>query len=154
MLWCYLYCELTSGVRQSGVLSTYLFAVYIDDLIIDVVRQSGGCTFHFVSVCIVVYADDFNIVSSFCGHLTTACEVVWSELTISFELAINLKKSICTTIGPRFNAPFTNIVTSDGMQRSSIRYLGVFIIWSRISKCFLQHAKQSFSEHSVRFMVE
>jgi len=44
-----------SGVRQ-GVLP-YLFAVWIDDLIIDIVRQSGGCTFHFVSVCIV-YADD------------------------------------------------------------------------------------------------
>jgi len=48
--------KLLSEVCRGGVLSPYLFAVYIDDLIIDIVRQYGGCTFHFVSVCIVVYA--------------------------------------------------------------------------------------------------
>jgi len=40
---------LTSGVRQIGVLSPYLFTVYID----DIVRQSESCTFHFVLICIV-----------------------------------------------------------------------------------------------------
>jgi len=55
--------KLTSWVRQGYVLSSYLFAVYIDDLIIDIVRQSGGCTFHFVSVCIVVYADDIILLA-------------------------------------------------------------------------------------------
>ena len=35
---------LSSGIRQGGVLWPYLFVVYIDDLIIDIVKKSFGCT--------------------------------------------------------------------------------------------------------------
>jgi Reverse transcriptase (RNA-dependent DNA polymerase) len=134
------------SIRQGGVLSPYLFAVYINDLIIDIARQSGGCTFHFVSACIVVYADDIILLApsvSALQQLVSMCEVNLQSL----ELAINIRKSVCTRIGPRFNAPCTNIVTSDGSALrwvDSIRYLGVFIARSRIFKCSLQHAKQSF----------
>ena len=67
----------------------------------------------------------------------------------SFELAVDIKKSVCTMIDPRFNAPCTNIVTSDGsggalQSVDSSRYHGVFIIRSRIFKCSLHHAEQSF----------
>jgi len=46
--------------------------------------------------------------------------------------------SLYTRIGPRFNVPCTNIVTSDGSALQWVdnkRYLGVFIIQSRIFKC-------------------
>jgi hypothetical protein len=35
--------KLNFGVRQGGVLSPYLFAVYIDDIIETVVKQQIGC---------------------------------------------------------------------------------------------------------------
>jgi len=137
---------LTCGIRQGGVLSPYLFAVYIDDLIIDIVKQSVGCTSHFVSVCIVVYADDILLLAPSVAalqRLVSLCELNLQSL----DLAINIKKSICTRIGPRFNAPCTKITTFDGSTLQwvdSIRYLGVFIVRSRIFKCSLHHAKQSF----------
>ena len=87
--------------------------MYIDDLITDITRQPGGCTVHFVSVCIVVYADDIILLAPSVGalqRLVSLCEVNLQSL----ELTINIKKSICTRIGPRFNAPCTNMVTSDG----------------------------------------
>ena len=65
----------------------------------------------------------------------------------SLDLAINVKKSVCTRIGPRFNAPCANIVTSDGSSLQwvdSVRYLGVYIIRYRCFKSSLHHAKQSF----------
>jgi len=104
--------KLTSGVRQGGVLSSYLFAVYIDDLIIDIERQYGCCTFHFVS--------------SFCGRLTTACKLVWRELATTWIRYQYQEVSLYTRSGPRFNGPCTNIVTSDSSALQwvdSIRYL-------------------------------
>ena len=50
--------NITCGVRQGGVLSPYLFSVYIDDLIKEL-RQSGhGIYLGRVFVGCVVYADD------------------------------------------------------------------------------------------------
>ena len=76
-------------------------------------------------------------------RLVTVC----GSILQSLDLAINIKKSVCTRIGPRCNAPCANIVTSDGKSLQwvdSIRYLGVFITRHRNFKCSLHHAKQSF----------
>jgi len=138
---------------------SYLLALYFDELIFDIVRQSGGCTYHFVSVCIV-YADDIILLAlsvAALQRLVSLCE----ENLLSLELAINIKKSVCTRIGPRFNAPCTKIVTSDGSALQwvdSMLYATedprCFLIRSRIFKCSLEHTKQSFSAYSMRFMVK
>jgi hypothetical protein len=138
--------RITCGIRQGGVLSPYLFAIYIDDLIIDIVKQSFGCTSHFVSVCIVVYADDILLLAPSVVALQRLVSLCEFNLQL-LDLAINIKKSVCTRIGPRFNASCANIAISDGSTLQwvdSLRYLGVFIVRSRIFKCSLHHAKQSF----------
>ena len=86
-------------------------------------------------------------------RLVSLCEVNLQSL----ELTINIKKSICTIIGPRFNAPCTIIVTSDG---SALNGLTVYVT-SVSSLC--DHETSSvhyimesnhFSVHSMRFMVK
>ena len=137
---------LSSGIRQGGVLSPYLFAVYIDDLIIDIVKKSFGCTYNFVSICIVVYADDILLLAPSLAALQQLVSLCEFHLQL-LDLAINIKKSFCTRIGPRFNAQCTNIVTFDGSALhwvDSLRYLGIFIVRARSFKCSLLHAKQSF----------
>jgi hypothetical protein len=69
--------SLTCGIRQGGVLSPYLFAIYIDYLIRDIIKLSIGCISHFVSVCIV-YADDILLLDPSVAalqRLVLACDV-------------------------------------------------------------------------------
>jgi len=47
-----------SGVRQSGVLSPYLFALHINDLIDDVRNSSFGIYIGTVFVGCILYADE------------------------------------------------------------------------------------------------
>jgi len=51
------------GIRQGGVLSPYLFALYIDS-IVDRVRSHGlGCCITAVSVIVFLYADDILLLA-------------------------------------------------------------------------------------------
>ena len=57
------YFPIPSGVRQGGILSPYLWAVYVDDLIIKL-RESGyGCYIASIFVACVLYADDVALMS-------------------------------------------------------------------------------------------
>ena len=57
------------GVRQGGVLSPYLFALYVDDLISQL-RQSGyGLHIGQYFAGCVVYADDIALLSVSCYGL-------------------------------------------------------------------------------------
>ena len=62
-------------------------------------------------------------------------------------MSINIKKSVCLRIGPRFDAECSDIVTSTGHVLPwvrEIRYLGVFILCGRHFKCSSDNAKRSF----------
>jgi len=62
-------------------------------------------------------------------------------------MVINNKKSCCICIGPRSNITSAAISMSTGAiipWMDEIRYLGVFIVQSRLFKCSLDHAKKSF----------
>ena len=137
--------KLVSGVRQGGVLSPYLFAVYIDDVIQHVKSLNVGCMFRFVNASIILYADDILLLApSICclENLLLACETKLHEL----DLAINVKKSVCIRIGPRCRSPCVPLVMSDGSELcwvESVRYLGVFITRS-CHFCSFDNAKKSF----------
>jgi Reverse transcriptase (RNA-dependent DNA polymerase) len=55
--------KLNFGVRQRGVLSPYLFSVYIDDIIETVVKQQIGCVYRSFAVSINLYADDILLLA-------------------------------------------------------------------------------------------
>lgn len=125
-------------MRQGSVLSPVLFAIYIDEVC--------NCSKFYRHSFVILYADDILLLSpsvSILEKLFTNCEV---ELTY-LDMTINSKKSCCLRIGPRCDKYCKNICTSDGNLIpwvEEMRYLGIFIVKSRIFKCSLDHAKRSF----------
>ena len=53
----------TNGVRQGGILSPYLFNVYVDDLSVKLDSCHVGCYFSGGCINHIMYADDLVIMS-------------------------------------------------------------------------------------------
>ena len=97
--------DIRFGVRQGSVLSPYLFSVYIDDV-------GKLCDFRNGSF-VLLYADDILLITSSVSELqslVTACE----ELLLGLDMSLNVGKSSCIRIGPRYDKSCTNMTTSNG----------------------------------------
>jgi hypothetical protein len=129
------------GVRQGGVLSPFLFAIYFDDVAILACQHAYGSP-----LSTILYADDIILQSTSVHALQILLTVCETEL-IYLDMLINTKKSCCMRIGPRFNVPCASIITLSGEILpwvEEIRYLGIYIVNFRYFKCSLDHAKLSF----------
>ncbi len=138
--------KLNCGIRQGGVLSPYFFAVYIDDIVSKVKSLGIGCYLGLVCFSIFLYADDILLLAPSISSLQKILNVCECELRL-LDLAINSKKSMCTRIGPRWNADCGAIVTSDGSELpwvDKLRYLGIFIVSGKSFRCCFDNAKKSF----------
>ncbi|HMV61673.1 MAG TPA: reverse transcriptase family protein, partial [Agitococcus sp.] len=139
--WCDVFSEffkINYGVRQGSILSPFLFAVYLNDIVDH--RRNGVCNF------VLLYADDILLLASSLTELQKMFSACERELQL-LDMAINVKKSCCMRIGPRFDVFCTNIITFAGNALpwvNTLRYLGVYLISSRSFKCSLDNAKRSF----------
>jgi len=90
--------KLTRGIRQSGVLSPHLFALYIDS-VVDRVKANGlGCYYKLTCVSILLYTDDILLLAPSITALQQLVFVCESELSW-LDMTFNIWKSACTRIG-------------------------------------------------------
>jgi len=130
--------KISFGVRQGSVLSPFLFAVYLDDL---VDRRIDGRFCY-----IVLYADDILLISSTVRELQILLNTCERELKW-LDMAINVNKSCCMRIGPRFENHCCEIITMNGHSLpwvNEMRYLGIFMISSRVFCCSFDQAKRAY----------
>jgi len=90
--------DVLCGVRQGGVLSPYLFAFYIDDIITDLKKSGYGIYVGSVFVGCILYADDIVLLSASCTglqHMVNVC----AQYGRMWDILFNPAKSQYITFG-------------------------------------------------------
>ena len=86
------------GVRQSEILSSYLFAVYVDELMEQLRRSGHGIHISQLFVACAVYADDIVLMSASCYGLQKLVDIC-SQYGTLWNIKFNTLKSQLLTFG-------------------------------------------------------
>ena len=81
-----------NGVRQGGILSPYLFNVYMDDLTIALNKCNTGCVIGSTTINHLMYADDLVILSPSVSGLSELMQVC-ALYGLNHDIKYNSKKS-------------------------------------------------------------
>ena len=124
--------NVSNGVRQGGMLSPYLFAVYVDDLSVMLNLSNTGLNMYtcmYKMLNHIFYADDLCIMSASPAglqYILNICEKYASDNDIVF----NGKKSVCIVFKPdRYKLKSPDIVL-DGAKLEYVenaKHLGVIL---------------------------
>ena len=92
--------KVTNGIRQGGLLSPFLFNLYMDQLSVNLNNSKVGCTIYNLLICHLCYADDMVLIapSLFAlKSLIAICELY----AILFDVIYNTDKTKCMICWPK-----------------------------------------------------
>ncbi len=81
-----------TGVRQGDNLSTTLFALFVNDLALQLKESGMGITVNGVNISVLLYADDIVILAENEAHLQSLLDIV-HDWTQKWRLLINVDKT-------------------------------------------------------------
>ena len=124
--------KLTAGCRQGGILSPYLFTIYVDSVLNRLAISGYGC--HVKGVCFnsIMYADDLIILAISMQHIRHLVDICIEEFKI-INMDININKSAFMRIGDRHGADVNAILVNNFSLRSvqEMKYLEIVICSGR-----------------------
>ena len=122
------YFDVTTGVKQGGVLSPRLFTVYVNDLILKLRARGIGCHIIGIFVACIMFADDLCLITPTRESMQQMLDVC-REYCSEFNLSFNAKKSKTMLFGNQRNS--VKPLSLDGTTIDIVsewRYLGTTIV--------------------------
>jgi hypothetical protein len=90
--------KVVTGVKQGGILSPFLFNIFVDPLIESIIESKVGAKIGAIDTNIISYCDDIFLLFSCPNHgqlMLDKCQ----DYAIQWRLKFNSKKSNVTTFG-------------------------------------------------------
>ena len=142
------YCTVDVGVRQGGILSPFLFKLYIDDILNDMTKLNTGCCLGISRLNILAYADDMVIISN--SH--RSLDILFSKFKIyvdKLDLVINRQKSKCMIFSSKKVSYLNNIrsviLDNDNFEVvDSFKYLGNFLTYNLDNSLDIEYKMNNF----------
>jgi hypothetical protein len=104
-----------NGVRQGGILSPYLFAIYVDRIARTIQNTCCGCYVNSIYYGVLMYADDIILL---CPSLRGLIRMDSANMFASgVNLIFNPRKSVCIRFGAQF------------FQSGSVKINGIPVRW-------------------------
>ena len=120
---------ISAGVRQGGVLSLFLFACYVDNLILTLVNDGLGCHIGLQCMSVLMYADDLMLIYGSLTQLQAMINACTAELE-ALDLTVNVRKSVCMRIGKSYNFNPSRLMSVNNCNiewSDNLVYLGINI---------------------------
>ena len=111
-----MYFNVSNGVRQGGVLSPKLFAIYIDDLSQDLATCKSGCYINEQYMNHVMYADDICLLALVLAPSAIGLQRlldVCFDFSIRNDIMFNPIKSVCVVFKSKSNKLYCPTVNVD-----------------------------------------
>ena len=105
--------NLNRGVRQGGILSAFLFCVYIDDILVSLENNYNGCKLGINLINRIAYADDLVFLAPTAADQLSILSDVGNRIA-DLGLVINVRKTVCMVFRPkRLLSDHLNFILSD-----------------------------------------
>ena len=104
----------SNGVRQGGVLSPFLFAIYVDDLFSELSLSGVGCYWRWWFAGAFCFADDIVLLGPCASALRTMLAICTS-FALSHGLLFNTEKTQLILFRRNANNPLNDIIQFNGI---------------------------------------
>jgi len=121
--------KVENGVRQGGILSPFLFYLYVNSIILNVRKDDLGCHVRNVCVGCILYAEDIILLSFSINDLQKILDNCYRTAE-DLDVFFNCLKCKCIVFGAQRTIAHDNL-TSNGSPLQWVdylKYLGVMLV--------------------------